>query len=94
MRKKLTRHHRKCKSNGGTDLPTNISMVPESHHRAWHILFGNKGVEQIVELLNDVWVDPYYKVTYERREVQFEIQFPIQRNNAMGVKEHLSFYNH
>ena len=65
--KKYTRHHRKCKSRGGSDLPSNISMVTESQHCAWHTLFENKSAEQIIELINDVWIDPYYTLTLTRR---------------------------
>ena len=98
MGKPLTRHHRLPQSKGGTDLPTNISMVPESQHCAWHTLFGNKSVEEIVELLNDVWIDPYYKLTVERREVkdpkQLQIHFKKEQKHVMKQKEELSFYNH
>lgn len=70
MAKDYTRHHRLPKSKGGTDLPANISMVTATKHQAWHTLFDNKSVEEIVELLNDVWIDPYYTITYKRRETK------------------------
>lgn len=95
--KKYTRHHRKCKSHGGSDLPSNISMVTESQHCAWHTLFENKSVEEIVELLNDVWIDPYYKITYERREIKDPRQltlFKKEQKHVMKHKEEMTFYNH
>ena len=66
-KKDYTRHHRLPQSKGGTDLPTNISMVPRKQHEAWHTLFENKSAEQIIELINDVWIDPYYTLTLTRR---------------------------
>jgi len=65
-KEKYTRHHRKCKSHGGSDLPNNISMVTEKRHEAWHTLFENKTTEQIVQELNDVWINPEYVVSFEK----------------------------
>jgi len=97
-KKDFTRHHRLPQSKGGTDLPTNISMVPRKKHEAWHTLFENKSVEEIVELLNDIWIDPYYKITYERREVkdpkQLQMKFHKEQKHVMKNKEEMTFYNH
>jgi hypothetical protein len=72
-------------------------MVPRKKHEAWHTLFENKSVEEIVELLNDIWIDPYYKITYERREIKDPKQltlFKKEQKHVMKTKEELSFYNH
>jgi hypothetical protein len=37
---KLTRHHDKARSLGGTYAPDNIFMLSVEHHRAYHRLFG------------------------------------------------------
>jgi len=97
-KKDFTRHHRLPQSKGGTDLPTNISMVLFFSSRRRHTIFENKSVEQIVELLNDVWVDPYYKITFERREVkdpkQLQMKFQKEQKHVMKNKEEMTFYNH
>ena len=58
----LTVHHRRCRSNGGSDNPENLSYVTEKKHQAWHLLFSNKTPAQIVQLLNDVWLPPDIKL--------------------------------
>jgi hypothetical protein len=67
MKSKITRHHRKCKSHGGSGKPSNISHVPESKHIAWHTLFYNLKPEQIADLLSKVWIDPDYVMVAQRR---------------------------
>lgn len=59
---RLTVHHRRCRSNGGSDNPENLSYVTEKKHQAWHILFSNKTPAQIVQILNDVWLPPDVKL--------------------------------
>ena len=92
-KKDYTRHHRLPKSKGGTDLPTNISMMPRKQHEAWHTLFENKSVEQIVELLNDVWIDPYYLIKIERRDTKpkEKIGFVKEQKTIMRHGEQMSF---
>lgn len=58
----LTKHHRKCKSNGGGDEPSNISLVSHKKHQAWHQVFANKSIEKIVEELNNIWIPPNIKL--------------------------------
>jgi hypothetical protein len=53
---RLTVHHRRCRSNGGSDNPENISFVTEKKHQAWHLLFSNKTPQQIVDELNKTWL--------------------------------------
>lgn len=61
------RHHRKCKSNGGTRIKRNISKVKPTEHKAFHILFSNKDTYGIAEILNETWIDPDYKLIVVRR---------------------------
>lgn len=61
--KRKTRHHRRSKALGGGDDEKNISIVSERRHRAWHILFhGEKEIQEIVRELNEVWIDPDFKL--------------------------------
>jgi len=38
----MTRHHRKARSNGGSDTNDNISFVEKKKHEAYHTLFDRK----------------------------------------------------
>ena len=56
----LTLHHRTPKSKGGTDLPNNISYVPEKLHNAYHLLFSTHlphKVAQIAHLFEQNSID-------------------------------------
>jgi len=65
---KFSRHHRKLKSHGGNTGTRNISIVPSHRHRAYHILFADMKTHEIAEYLNDVWIDPDYRLIVTRRE--------------------------
>ena len=67
-RTKVSRHHRKCKSHGGSNCARNISIVPFHKHRAYHLLFQNMHVRDIAEYLNQVWIDPDFKLIVVRRD--------------------------
>lgn len=56
----LTKHHRLCRSCGGTNHPDNISYVPCYHHEAWHTLFSNLDAPTICAIINQKWLDPQY----------------------------------
>lgn len=64
---RTSRHHRKCKSNGGTDDVRNISTVSRLHHKAFHILFANFDPHQIATILNNLWIDPDYELVVRRK---------------------------
>lgn len=63
----LSRHHRKCKTNGGTNSSRNISVVPVVQHQAWHTLFQNYKAEKIAEIITETWCDPDYYFVAKRR---------------------------
>lgn len=65
---RITKHHKKPKSIGGTNAVQNISHVPEAQHEAWHLLFSNMTVPTIVAILNEKWIDPDYEITARRRQ--------------------------
>ena len=61
-RKGYSKHHRKPKSRGGKNTFGNISVVPNSKHRAWHTLFANKTAPEIAKIINKTWLDPEYEL--------------------------------
>jgi hypothetical protein len=66
-RDKNSRHHRKCRSNGGTDESRNISWVNKYDHQAYHMLFQNFEAERIAEILNNIWIDPAWELIARKR---------------------------
>jgi hypothetical protein len=65
---KMTRHHRRCRSNGGSNDDSNISIVPERLHIAYHQLFKNLTAGGIAHLLNEVWIDKEVKLVVVKRK--------------------------
>ena len=61
------RHHRKCRSNGGTNEARNISIVEQSKHRAYHTLFQNMTPHEVARLLTEVWVDPDFEIIARKK---------------------------
>jgi hypothetical protein len=60
-------HHRKMKSHQGTDDPRNISWVTQRQHSAFHHLFGNCELIDIMKALNTIWIDPDYEFVLRRK---------------------------
>ena len=48
----ITEHHRRPRSLGGTNLPSNISKISNEVHKAWTIITGNMNPEQICNFIN------------------------------------------
>jgi len=63
----IDKHHRLPRSRGGSNRNSNISLVRKDLHVAYHRLFGNATPDEIVEILNKVWIDPAYKLVAVRR---------------------------
>jgi len=63
----LTKHHRKCKSNGGSNDDSNISYIPRNKHQAFHTLFQNKEAYEIADILNKEYLDPDYYFIVKKR---------------------------
>lgn len=61
-------HHRRPRSKGGDDSPENVIVVNYDKHKAWHLLFGTLHPEMIVTLINEIWLDPAYKVVLKERK--------------------------
>jgi len=51
VKNSLTRHHLKNKCMGGMNTPENILMLWKNKHVAWHTLFKNMNLDQIIECL-------------------------------------------
>ena len=56
-KKQMSHHHRRCRSNGGNDHPSNISLVSDRQHAHWHGLFSNMKPDEIADRINEVWLD-------------------------------------
>lgn len=50
-RNKLTRHHIRPRSRGGSDLTDNIAFIGEETHRRYHALFQEKTPDEIIRYL-------------------------------------------
>ena len=65
---KKSKHHRKPKSKGGKGVGRkNLFTTTVGKHRAYHTLFSNWDVPEIVRELNR-WIDPDWKVIAVRRK--------------------------
>lgn len=49
--KGLTKHHLVPKSRGGHGKMYNILYIPTDKHRAWHFLFGNMTIPEVIKYL-------------------------------------------
>ncbi len=61
-----SRHHRRCRSNGGDDSFANISRVSKVQHECWHTLFSNMKPPDIATLINEVWIGEEYIFVCEK----------------------------
>lgn len=66
-KKHYNRHHRVCRSNGGQNDDSNISIVDRDVHEAYHRLFHNYDVHKIAKILNDVWIGIEYEFVVQKR---------------------------
>lgn len=64
---KITVHHRKPKSLGGSNDRRNLSYLTETRHRAWTTLFGNATPEVIVQTINKELIDPDYELVLVKK---------------------------
>lgn len=75
----MDKHHRMCRSNGGSNKPDNISLVPSHQHRAWHTLFANLLPPQIAEIINKTWI------SREWRMVAFKVDLDKPRRKSKVI---------
>jgi hypothetical protein len=62
MHTELSRHHKKCRSNGGKTTRRNVIEIKDNLHRAWHTLFGNMLPHEIARLISKTYLDPDYQM--------------------------------
>ena len=48
------RHHLIPRSRGGTDARSNLLMIREDRHELWHRLWGDRTLNEVLELLTRV----------------------------------------
>jgi len=48
------KHHMTPKKRGGDNEPENLLLLAAFRHMAWHILFGQKTLEEVIRLLQRV----------------------------------------
>lgn len=49
--KTKTKHHNRARCRGGSFAPRNIFILTTEHHRAFHLLFGNRTFKEAAEVL-------------------------------------------
>lgn len=49
--RRYNRHHMRPKSRGGTKDPKNMLYMKIDRHDAWHLLFGNRTISEVIRLL-------------------------------------------
>lgn len=47
----MNKHHLLNRVNGGCDKSWNIAILNIEKHQYWHRVFGNKSLEEVIELL-------------------------------------------
>jgi hypothetical protein len=65
VKHKMTDHHILCKSQSGDSTPQNVIRVTALKHRAYHILFGNRRPEVILQEL---------RVIHKKCEVDYDFK--------------------
>lgn len=50
-RQQMNRHHLTPKSRGGSSQEFNIAIFDIERHKFWHKVFGNRTLEEVIELL-------------------------------------------
>ena len=53
-KKRKTRHHLRNKCKGGTNTPENLMILWDDKHSAWHTLFKNMNLDEIIRCLQKV----------------------------------------
>lgn len=68
---RYTEHHRKPKAQGGSNCVSNLAMVRENHHQAWHTIFNVKmSPQKIAGYQNNKLIDPaYYFLCIPRKDL-------------------------
>ena len=76
------RHHRLSRSLGGSNHPSNISMVDERQHQSFHNLFQDTRPQAICDALNNTWGAPSYHFIVVEKETLRGVQKLIKQINT------------
>ena len=79
-----SRHHRCPKSRNGSNEPPNVIRVPARKHEAYHVVFGTKSPQEIIDDLNNIWFYPDYEVSIKKRD-------PIPPSNQKKILFEMHF---
>ena len=75
---KMTEHHFIPRSRGGLDEWWNKKEFPQDVHSAWHTMFANLRVEEVLNII-PLWVDQYNELNQDfagrRNTICWEIVF-------------------
>ena len=66
--KKVSLHHRKPRSIGGTEEERNKIILPLKLHRAWHDLFFNWPAARIAQEISERFLDPDYEMVAVKKK--------------------------
>ncbi len=47
----MNRHHLLPRSSGGNGMPNNLLLIDIEKHQAWHKLFKNRHLDEVIEML-------------------------------------------
>lgn len=50
-RKHQNKHHLRPRSRGGQAIESNLLWIDIERHRAWHVLWGNRTLDEVIALL-------------------------------------------
>jgi len=64
-------HHKKARSNGGTNDDSNMIVVQKSKHQSFHHLFYDGSPQKVVSIINK-WIDPDFEVILVKRKQEEE----------------------
>jgi hypothetical protein len=65
-------HHRKPRSQGKSQDPRKVILLPHAKHEAWHLLFGSLTPLEIAEEINAFYLDRDFELVARRRDAQTE----------------------
>ncbi|MDC1191162.1 hypothetical protein N8148_03070 [Gammaproteobacteria bacterium] len=64
-------HHRRPQAQTKKKDQVAPILVDKRRHKAWHDLFhGKMSVEDIIEDINNFWIDDRYVIKYEKKETK------------------------
>ena len=96
----MNKHHLRPRSRGGEKLTYNLLLIKVSRHNAWHVLYGNRTLNEIIVLLRYLLKDkelrnfPHSKLwttLWGKRDLWSVIQI-LERLQRIKKKQRLRIY--